>query len=310
MSATADADAPRTAHATELPGLRSRPLGLPDAAAAHAVLAAEEVAALGRCDLDVADVESDWARPGLDLRGRSVGYLDGDLLVGYAVLVEDDRVDAGVLPSHHGRGIGSALARWSRERARGAGAGVVGMTVPQGSAPDRFLEAQGYTVRSRAFDLVLPAGVEVPVPSPPRGVHVRDAGVDDERPAWDVLESGFLEWADRPRTPLPDFLARVRGRPGAAPWNLRVAVQDGQVLAAVHVVLAGDDVHVARLGVRPAHRGRGLAQLLLADAFDHGRRHGARRCTLSVDARSGALGLYERVGLRVDSAWVHREVEL
>ena len=56
--------------------------------------------------------------------------------------------------------------------------------------------------------------------------------------------------------------------------------------------------------------GEGIAQALLADAFAVARAHGANRSGLSTDSRTGALGLYEKVGMRVTSTWVMRGVEL
>ena len=38
--------------------------------------------------------------------------------------------------------------------------------------------------------------------------------------------------------------------------------------------------------------------------------HGATRSELSTDSRTGALGLYERVGMEVTSTWVHRAIHL
>jgi ribosomal protein S18 acetylase RimI-like enzyme len=41
-----------------------------------------------------------------------------------------------------------------------------------------------------------------------------------------------------------------------------------------------------------------------------GREHGATRAELSTDSRTGALGLYERVGMRVRQTFVHYAREL
>lgn len=60
------------------------------------------------------------------------------------------------------------------------------------------------------------------------------------------------------------------------------------------------------LATRKDQRNRGLAQALLADAFGAARAHGATRATLSTDSRTGALDLYLRVGMKVESTWVHR----
>lgn len=297
--------------AEALPGLTTRPLHPTDAATVHAVVAAEEVADTGRCGLAVEDLVADWARPGADLPGRTLAYLDGGRLVGFAELAGPGRADAGVLPSHHGRGIGTALARWLRERARAEGATHLGTQVPRDGAADRFLAGLGYGVRWTAWDLALPPGVSVPARPLPPGWTLHDADDAALVDAWRVVEAAFSEWGPREPVPLEDFRARVRARPGAAPWNLRVARDAaGAVRGAAHVVLAGDEAHVARLAVAADARGRGVGQALLADALTCATAHGARRSTLSTDSRGSARSLYERVGMVVESTWVQRVVEL
>jgi ribosomal protein S18 acetylase RimI-like enzyme len=68
--------------------------------------------------------------------------------------------------------------------------------------------------------------------------------------------------------------------------------------------------YVERLAVRKDQRGRGLAQALLVDAFEQGRQHGAPRSGLSTDSRTGALSLYEKVGMVVTDVWVNRGIPL
>ena len=55
---------------------------------------------------------------------------------------------------------------------------------------------------------------------------------------------------------------------------------------------------------------RGLAQALLVDAFALGREHGAKRSALSTDSRTGALTLYQKVGMEVGDVWVNRASEV
>ena len=62
----------------------------------------------------------------------------------------------------------------------------------------------------------------------------------------------------------------------------------------------------ARLAVRKDQRNRGLAQALLVDAYGRSRDHGVMTGGLSTDSRTGALGLYEKVGMRVIMDWVNR----
>jgi ribosomal protein S18 acetylase RimI-like enzyme len=292
-------------------GLTDRPLALSDSAAVAALMAAQEQHDSGRVSIEEADILADWGRPSYDVSASSVGVLDGDRLVAYAEVVGADRGDAAVHPAYRGRGIGTALATWMQQRAREGGASVVGMPVPRGSDGDRLLAALGYRVRWESWELLLPEGAEVPARPLPEGYRVREATPADHAACWEVVEDAFLEWSVRERTPLDDWLAGVVGRPGFEPWHLRVVTDPaGVVVGVAHVWLAGEEGYVDKLAVRADQRGRGLAQALLVDAFAVTAAHGATRAGLATDSRTGALSLYERVGMEVASTWVNRAIDL
>ena len=159
------------------------------------------------------------------------------------------------------------------------------------------------------WDLELPEGAEIATQPLPAGHVLRDAHPDEHELVYDVIEDAFSEW--RTRGVLEDFAALVWDRPGDQPWNLRLCVDpEDVVVGATHVHLSGDAGYVARIAVRKDHRGRGLAGAMLADAFSIARSHGAVRCYLSTDSRTGALGLYEKVGMVVSSSWVNRAIDL
>ena len=61
---------------------------------------------------------------------------------------------------------------------------------------------------------------------------------------------------------------------------------------------------------RRDQRNRGLAQALLVDAYGRARDHGVMTGGLSTDSRTGALSLYEKVGMQVTSTWVNRGIDL
>jgi mycothiol synthase len=294
-------------------GLTTRPLRTTDAAAVHRLMAAQELEDIGEVAIEEADIVSDWAKPSHDLGARSIGVWDGDTLVAYAELMGADRADTSVLPSHRGRGIGTWLARWLQDLGRRVGSSVVGMPVPQGSPGDRLLEELGFRVRWTSWVLRLPEGATIPERDLPEGYAIRTAGPDDMGAAHDVLEDAFLEWSVREREPYEDFAAATLGRPGFEPWNLRVAVDgDGQVVG-VSLVLVSDNGatgYVDRLAVRADQRGRGIAQALLVDSFAQARAHGTTTSELSTDSRTGALGLYQRVGMMTESVWVNRAIDL
>jgi mycothiol synthase len=294
-------------------GLTTRPLQKSDAHAVFVLMAAQEQEDIGEVAIEESDIVSDWARPSHDLGARSVGVFDGDTLVAYAELMGVDRADTSVLPSHRGRGIGTWLAQWLEDLGRRLGSPVIGMPVPQGSPGDRLLEELGFRVRWTSWVLKLPAGASIPERDLPAGYTVRTAEPGELRAAHDVLEDAFLEWSVRDREPFEDFEAATAGRPGFEPWNLRVALDPDGAVVGVSLVLVSDNGstgYVDRLAVRKDQRNRGLAQALLVDSFARAREHGTSTAELSTDSRTGALPLYERVGMVVGSVWVNRGLDL
>lgn len=293
------------------PGLTTRPLRPADATAVFEVMAAQERHDVGEVVIEEADIVGDWQRPSFDVSASTIGYFDGDRLVGYGEVSGAWHGDAAVHPGYRGRGIGTAIARWMQETARARGCAVIGMPVPQGSPGDHLLESLGYHVRWTSWVLELPRGADIPEREPPAGYAVREARPEEHRACWDVTEKAFLEWSDRERDSFEDWAANVTRRPGFEPWNLRVAVDpDGEVVGTAVVHRNDDYGFVDKLATRADQRGRGLAQCLLIDAFTATRAHGCTRSELSTDSRTGALGLYEKVGMEVTSVWLHRGIEL
>ncbi len=295
-------------------GLTSRPLGTDDLDAVFAVAAAQQQHDIGQVDVEPADFTVEWQRPSYDLATMSLGVLDGDRMVGYAEIPYPGRGEVGVLPEYRRRGIGTALARWLEDTARGLGHATVGGVNPEGSDGDRLLEKLGYDVRWTSWVLQLPAGATVPTRELPPGYAIRAATPGDYEAVWTVVEDAFLEWSTRERDTLEDFLAITVGRPGHEPWMLRVVTDPaGEVVGTAMLLLAGDPVeegYIERLAVRKDQRGQGLAQALLVDAFELGRQHGAPRSGLSTDSRTGALSLYEKVGMVVTDTWINRGKQL
>ncbi len=297
-------------------GLSARPLTMDDAQAVVDVMSADQRDVLGRVDIELADIVGDWQRPSYDLATCSVGLFDEDeRMIGYAEVGVTGRGDACVHPDHRGRGIGTWLAHWMQGTAAGLGAPIAAMPVPQGSPGDRLLESLGYRVRWESWVLDMPSGERVVDRDLPAGYAVREADPSEYHAMHDVLEDAFLEWSEREREEFAEFEATSVRRPGFEPWHLRVVVDDtGAVVAAAQLsVFQGDDeaqVYVSRLATRRDQRGRGLAQSLLADSFAAGRERGVPGATLNTDSRTGALGLYERVGMVVQSTWVNRAIDV
>jgi GNAT superfamily N-acetyltransferase len=246
-----------------------------------------------------------------------VGVFDParDGLVGYGEVARGGRADAAVDPGYEGRGVGTAIAHWVRQRAAELGDPVVGMPVPEGSSGDRLLAALGWQVRWTSWILHLPEGRQIEPQPLPAGYAIRDAvSAEDQQAAHTVLEDAFLEWSQRDRQSFDDFAAGVMRRPGFAPWQLRVLTDKDDVVVGACFAIITDNADapagfVDRVAVRRDRRGLGLARALLADAFRNARDHGATVCELSTDSRTGALSLYQHVGMVVSSTWVNRAIE-
>ena len=65
-----------------------------------------------------------------------------------------------------------------------------------------------------------------------------------------------------------------------------------------------------QIAVRREARGRGLGRALLVAAFAEARSRGATISRLNTDSRTGALGLYEHVGMVVVETYEHYAVDL
>jgi len=293
-------------------GLTSRALTMDDARAVFEVAAAQEQHDIGRTEIEPADIVSDWSRPSWDVATHTIGVFDGDQMVAYGEITGHDRGDAAVHPDYRRRGIGTALAGWLQQTAEDLGGAGYGTPVPEGSPGDHLLAKLGYRIRHTSWVLALPEGKQIEHRDLPAGYQIREARPDEYRDVQNVIEDAFLEWSVRDRESFEDFEASVIGRPGFQPWNLRVVTDpDADIVGVALVIMAGeeaDEAYIDRLAVRKDQRHRGLAQALLVDAFALGREHGAKRSALSTDSRTGALSLYEKVGMEVVDVWVSRAI--
>ncbi len=296
------------------PGLTARPFTLDDLDAAFAVYSAAEFEDSGHLALEPEDIAGDWARPSFDLATDSIGVFDGDRLVGAAeVTTGGRRAEGAVLPGERGRGIGSWLAAWTEQRATALGSSRVGQVAPDGSLPQRLLRGRGYTLGHTSWVLELPEGREIAAALPPGRLHPRHRGHRRARARRPTSSSRTRSTSGRggcaprsrtgPRRPCAGPV-RNRGSCGSSSttgwsWGPRSRSWTARGSGYVH-----------QLAVERTHRGQGLAQALLADAFGRARERGATRSELSTDSRTGALDLYLKVGMEVTQVWTHLVTEL
>lgn len=245
----------------------------------------------------------------------------GDLLVAAAMNapppVGGFRLDliGGVRPDWRGRGLGRELFAWQLRRAEQmyaearpdapwqaqAHAGLddhdaIRLFQRFGLAPMRYwLDMVAET--AGASEPEPPAGLTMTAFEPAHEASVHAAHMEAFTDHWGYQYREFADWVEL-TVRLPQFLPQLS----------RVAF-DGAEVAGYLLAYADPDpkrVYVGQLGVRRPWRRRGLAGTMLADVLHSASQAGHTSAALGVDADSltGAVGIYERAGFRVD----HRAV--
>jgi len=298
---------------TDLPaGLVTRPCVLSDARAVFDVFAASEQHDTGEVVIELEDIEADWQGPSFSLERDSVAILEGATMVAAGEVSRGRRAEITVHPDHRGRGIGRWLAEWAQEAARRNGGTVVGQSVIVGGDAELLFQGLGYERGWTSWVLEVPEGAAVTPQPLPEGYALRDfePGRDDEV-VYRIVEDAFNEWPGRQPTSFDDWAARVVRRPGFDPWQIRLATNPAaEAVGAAFVIKSGEVGYIEQLAVNRDERGHGVARALLVDAFARAREHGATRSELSTDSRTGALGLYEKVGMVVTQTYQHYQTPL
>lgn len=154
----------------------------------------------------------------------------------------------------------------------------------------------------------------VTVPAPPAGVTVRTVRDDeaDLREVYRVVDTAFEDHFghDGSRS-YEQWIASIRRRSYFDLSMWWFAELDGVPVAALLGSRLPDHEqewtgHVGTLGTLREARGRGIGSLLLRTAFAEFAARGLRKATLGVDAANltGAVRLYESVGMRAEHEWV------
>jgi ribosomal protein S18 acetylase RimI-like enzyme len=200
-------------------------------------------------------------------------------------------------PSPAGRGTPHARPAGTRSAKRSATRSTKRRASSSGSAT-----SAGTRRGSSGSDL----DDEPTAPTLPDGLLFRGhrPGIDDLQ-IFDVLETAFSAWEGREPNVFEDWRARFLDREEVRP-ELQVLVADGERIVGVSINYDyADDVEgwVEQLAVHPTYQGRGIGRALLEESFRRFRAMGRRACGLSTDSRTGALGLYEHVGMRVRKSY-------
>jgi mycothiol synthase len=291
---------PIGASAISLPhDLVARPLRETDLDAVVSMVNTCELHDTGEVMLERADLIADAGADGFDPSADWIGVFDGDRIVGWGILEQRHRAIVDVHPDARGRGVGGWLRAWSEERARTAGsAGVVQVVDDRREDVASMLTAAGYEPQGTSWVLRMDHPDRPTSPTPPQGIELRASRPDDEDDVLLLFERAFSEWPGRQPTSPATWRAMVTEREGFEPEDLIVALADGVVVGGVFLIDAGE-IWVDKLAVDVGFRDRGIARALLQTAFARSFDRGYAWTALSTDSRTGALSLYERIGMRI-----------
>jgi mycothiol synthase len=296
---------------TELPtGFAWRGLTLEDVDDVVAMVNACELHDSGRVMLERADLLSDMRTDGFDPDLDAVVVVDGGRIVAWGIVLHRRSRWADVHPEVRGRGIGTWLMRWSESRGRDIGSQRIGQTVEdtRGDVAAMF-RAGCYTPRRTSWVLRMDHSERPPDHELPPGVALRPFRADDEEEALTMFEQAFSEFEDRLPSSLTTWRAMTIEREGFTPDDLIIAVDGGRIVGGAFLI-DSEGTWVDKIAVHPEHRHRGIARALLRTAFRRSFDLGYAHTSLSTDSNTGALTLYERLGMKVVESYTHYALDL
>jgi GNAT superfamily N-acetyltransferase len=290
----------------------TRSLTFDDLDAVFQLIAACEEATNGTSDIDPEDVRSDWSRPGFDLETDAIAVCDGDRVAATAEVFKN-RADVNVHPNFERLGIGAWLLPWTEERSRALGRPKVGQTLADSEVGAMaLLQRNGYSYGHTSWMLAIELESRPAEPDLPDRISVRTfVPGQDDRATYRVVEDAFNEWPSREPATFDEWAALTIRRQDFEPDLLQLAMAGERVVGVVYSIdYPGDDGWIQQVAVAATHRRRGIARALLLRAFAMSWDRGDRVCGLSTDSRTGALGLYEKVGMHVTRSYTNLTKEL
>jgi mycothiol synthase len=263
----------------------------------------DDAQAIGRmAGIEVDEVEATLERPGLDASVDTVLVLAPDGAVAAWAYVRGRRSQVDVGTEYRGLGLGSGLLDWVEARAVESGGEWVAQTVDDDDlAGTALLQSREYGVLATNWKLEMPAAEEPVLPELPAGITIRPFSGEDAQAAHLVIQDAFDEFQPR-RWDYEEWARMSIERTTFAPELSPVAFA-GDELVGIAICLAlpdSDSGYVEQIAVRRDQRGKGIARALLAHASRDFYRRDRPNLTLWTHSGTGALAMYERLGMTVE----------
>jgi len=291
-------------------GLSARALTIDDVDATIAMINACELHDSGDWMWERSDLLADVRTEGFDRKRDWIGVFGNDKIVAWGLYTHPRRAWVDVHPDQRGRGVGTWLRHWAESRGRDHGSDRVTQVIEDTRLDvAAMFQAVGYERRHTSWVLRMEHATEPPHPTPPSGITLRPIRPHDEGATMAMFETAFSEFADRLPSSEAAWRAGTVEREGFTPDDLLVAL-DGYTVVGGALLLDSEEIWVDKLAVAANHRHRGIARALLQTAFARSFERGYDHTMLSTDSRTGALSLYERVGMRVTRSFTNWGLDL
>lgn len=272
-----------------------------DAEAMYRLIEAAEIGWHGQAETVPDQVAADLRRPELDLARDTLLVLapNGDL-AGWAWVHLGKRVQIEVHPSYRGQGIGTRLLDWAVARAREVGTDWFGQAVDDADkAGTDLLLSRGADVLATNWLLERPLTVAEPRELPD-GIRFGTYDPARSHDVHELIEDAFSAFQPR-RKPYEEWVELTVERDTFLPEATTLAYAGDELVGAVLALdLPGsDEGYVEQVAVRADQRNKGLARAMLDQTCAAFLQRGLRGLILWTHSGTGALAMYERLGLRV-----------
>lgn len=274
-----------------------RPATLDDADAIYRLIATNEREWHGQAEVIPDQVAANLSRPLIRLERDTLVVIapNGDLAA-WAWLHDGKHAQIDVHPSYRGLGIGTRLLDWAEAGARARGSEWFAQIVDDADTAGTEL------VRSRGCDVLATNWLlERPISSQPAVAPegIRLDGYDDARAqeVYELVEAAFATFQPR-RKSFEEWSELTVGRSTFLPEASTLAYAGDEVVGAV-IALDGDEGYVEQLAVRDDQRKKGVARAMLDRTCAEFLARGRTTCILWTHSGTGALAMYERLGMSV-----------